>query len=639
MALVIIGTILALISITYGIFLLVQCKRDRRGNLIPKFKLIGLNALLSFIGFMLLGFGIVTLKEAVLEWYEIVDFVLGHLLFYAAIFLLISTYFIYFHVELKDRLFRKYVYQIMLYSIIPLVLGGWLLAQGWANHLVYPLVKGISLNPFGVVRSGSFQGISFYAVFILIGALVVLKITDYKLYKQYGKHGIVDLVFIVGLLSGIIGGRLFYVLGELDQYIGRPFVEWIAVWEGGITILGGILGGAVGGVICFLIQHRNRYNIWLVADIAIPAIFLAQAIGRWGNFFNIEVYGHPISIEGLWFVPRFIQLQYDVAGPGAASGMMYMPLFLIEGLLNVAGYFIITLVIKRIFRKYYKFGDLAFLYVVFYGIIRACLEPIRDTAYIMGGDNIGFTWSSLWAYGYILVGILGIVGNHLIRRFILKEKAMNQRYKVLIFDMDGTIANTDQMINVTYRTLYKKYRPDFEPTDDYLLTFSGPATEETLKREFPGQDQKDMFNEYLKVSKENYEKTITLYENQLEVLKTLKQQGYKLAIDTNKETSLTKYTLELFKMETLFDFVVGLNDVKHIKPNPEGVDKIIQHFGVKPSEVLFVGDTKYDYLTSKNAGIDCALFIFRGKDDPAREINSRYHYDSFDGLLKGLSRE
>ena len=155
-----------------------------------------------------------------------------------------------------------------------------------------------------------------------------------------------------------------------------------AIWEGGLTILGGAITGIVVGVAWFLWRNKG-YNIWLAIDIIVPTILVAQAVGRWGNFFNCEVHGIAMSSEYWKWLPKFILFnsQYSSVSGFAEAGQIYVPLFFIEFVANLLGYFVLAHLFGVKLRKYTQLGDLAFGYVMWYGMTRVLMEPLRDIIY------------------------------------------------------------------------------------------------------------------------------------------------------------------------------------------------------------------------------------------------------------------
>ena len=152
-----------------------------------------------------------------------------------------------------------------------------------------------------LIRIGSLS-ISWYSVCILIGVLVAgtLFLFECKKYE-------IDLNFATNLIFwtvifGIIGARLYYVIFNLDYYLSEP-LEILKVWNGGLAIHGGILVGLI-----FIIFYTKKYKVRTlkVTDMVVVGLIIAQAIGRWGNFFNQEAHGPEttrIALENMKIVP------------------------------------------------------------------------------------------------------------------------------------------------------------------------------------------------------------------------------------------------------------------------------------------------------------------------------------------------
>lgn len=181
------------------------------------------------------------------------------------------------------------------------------------------------------------------------------------------------------------------------------------------------------------------------------------------------------------------------------------------------------------------------------------------------------------------------------------------KYQVLLFDLDGTLCDTDEMIVQTMHSIYQDYKPVKIRTREELYYFSGPPIRDTLANEFPDQDPEHMYDVFKKVSEGFYEKCVTAYKDEVEVLTMLKNKGYRLGVVTNKGRPLTIYSLELCNILPLFDVIVSADDVKIPKPDPEGVYKALKELGVSKEEALYIGDNDIDYVTATNAGLDTML--------------------------------
>ena len=351
--------------------------------------------------------------------------VFGMGFFFLSLGALIANFFVhYYKIDLvKEQ--AIWITRLMFLSIAGVLISFLILAEGVADFLTYPLPNGIAINDNGItitsVARPSPGGlhITFYGVVIVLGAYVAYLISDHKMYQKFGEHGIFDSTLLVAFPAGIIGARIGYVIGNWngDTSGGINFSQEVAngnigsifaIWNGGLTILGGAIGGILVGALFFYWKHRSIGALTAV-DVAVPTILWGQILGRWGNFFNKEVYGAAVPASSMSFLPTWIANQMDAGG-----GNIYVPLFLIEGLLNVAGYFIIVYAIGKLLKKWLVRGDLGGCYLIWYGVVRLILEPLRDPSYNMGTDG---NWSIIWAIIYIVAGALFILGLHLFDYF------------------------------------------------------------------------------------------------------------------------------------------------------------------------------------------------------------------------------
>ena len=280
--------------------------------------------------------------------------------------------------------------------IFPVAIGLYLGLEAIEPALQYPLPKGIPFaNPV----------VTFYAVFILSGAFLAYTVADYSFVKLGKKKGFVEDVFIIAFPAGILGARLWYVWGQWSlEFADQPLWKIFAIWEGGLAIMGGALGGALAGVIYVLLKRKD-INIIQAIDIGVPTILLAQAIGRWGNFFNQEVYGAIADVNQWMWLPTFIREQMTI------NGSFRVPLFFIESMINLTGFFVIRYGVGRGLQRLIQPGDQALMYLVWYGLTRGIMEPLRNPLYNMG--NAG-DWSLIWGWVFFATGLLAILLNHLV---------------------------------------------------------------------------------------------------------------------------------------------------------------------------------------------------------------------------------
>ena len=221
-----------------------------------------------------------------------------------------------------------------------------------------------SFNIFGLT-------ITFYALFILLGVVVAYIVINKQAKKEKLSSRFMDDIIFYGLLCGILGARIYYVLFNLNYYL-NDLSEIYKVWHGGLAIHGGILAGAL---FVFLYCKRNSISFIKITDIVLPGVLIAQAIGRWGNFFNQEAYGMMVSKELLQklLIPKFIINGMYI------DGNYYLPTFFIESILCLIG-FILILILRN---KINKTGFVTSFYLIWYGIIRFIIEIFRTDSLML----------------------------------------------------------------------------------------------------------------------------------------------------------------------------------------------------------------------------------------------------------------
>lgn len=355
-------------------------------------------------------------------------------LFFSAFSLLWGCFYLYFYcpktIDKQKKLFKI----AMITSIFISVIGALWNLESVAEYLSYPLASGFSINGNGIQlftpqnqHDGTHSGglaISWYGVIIVFAAICAYWISDHRMYKKYGRHGILESTFLIAFPAGILGARIWYVVGNWERDgFNTNFWKVFEIWNGGLTILGGAVAGILAGAL-WVIFRRKYVDLRFAIDMVIPCILLSQAIGRWGNFFNLEVYGNVVSTSGGWaWVPSWIQQQMgffasakDIpqgldpslySGLQLASGYMNAPLFLVESLFNIGGFLIISYVVPLLWKKHRAPGVNLGLYLLWYGIVRIIMEPMRNTNFMMGNTN---NWSIINAGIYIGLGVLFIAG-------------------------------------------------------------------------------------------------------------------------------------------------------------------------------------------------------------------------------------
>ena len=333
--------------------------------------------------------------------------IVGSFFFATILLAFVLSFVIHFYKLNPAKYNHKISFLVVVFSGVLSFITLFMMLDGFVylDIITFPLLSKIYFN----VETG--QGIAFYALFILAGALLSLALSDHEMYKKYKRHGMLESVFYVAFPAGIVGARIWFVIGDWYRFADNP-IRMFYIWEGGLAIMGGAILGIIAGVL-FVKYKKKEINILFAADVIVPTILLAQAVGRWGNFFNQEVYGAALpNLDAYFFLPAFVKENMFI------EGSYRVPLFFIESMTNIAGYFAIRYGIGHGLKKYRQPLDMAFSYLIWYGLTRVIMEPLRDSTYNMGTDG---QWSYIWGYVMMAGGILLIVGNHIYNHYQAKK--------------------------------------------------------------------------------------------------------------------------------------------------------------------------------------------------------------------------
>ncbi len=225
--------------------------------------------------------------------------------------------------------------------------------------------------PTGVVHIGPVP-LRAYAVCILLGVVVAVVIGERRFVARGGRRGAVADLAAVAVPFGLLGARIYHVATSFELYRHHP-VDALYVWHGGLGIPGGILGGVLAGLV---VCRRRGISPGAFADAIAPGVAVAQAIGRFGNWFNQELFGRPTTLP--W------GLKIDSANPDAVPGAVaYHPTFLYESLWDLG----VAALVLWADRRFRLGGGRAFaLYLAAYAVGRAWIEALRiDDAHRLFG--------------------------------------------------------------------------------------------------------------------------------------------------------------------------------------------------------------------------------------------------------------
>jgi len=204
-------------------------------------------------------------------------------------------------------------------------------------------------------------------------------------------------ITIIVVPAAVIGARLYYVLfsGRLDYYLNNP-LEILATWHGGLAVHGGLIAGITAG---YFYVRKYRLGFWKMADLLAPSIALGQSIGRWGNFFNQEAHGGPVSLDFISRFPDFIQRGMLI------NGQYYHPTFLYESLWDFA-VFLLLILLRR--KEAVKTGDTFLGYLILYSTGRFFIEGLRTDSLMLGPFRV----AQLVSLAAIVTAVFLIIRSH-----------------------------------------------------------------------------------------------------------------------------------------------------------------------------------------------------------------------------------
>ena len=254
----------------------------------------------------------------------------------------------------------------------------------------------------------------YYGLFIALGIAVATWLTGRELARKgYDSAMALDALFFV-VPFGFIGARIYHVLTDYQLYSEDPFPGVFEVWNGGLGIYGAVIGGLLG-ILAFVAVARTsfyerlfgktyRISPLAFADTIAPGLILAQAIGRWGNYFNQELFGRPSTL------PWAIEIAPENRPQGFRGETAFHPTFLYESIWNVLVCLFLLFVARR-FADRLKNGDIFLLYVSLYSVGRVFVEALRiDRAFIIGDFRGNLFVASILALTFALLFLLRHAG-------------------------------------------------------------------------------------------------------------------------------------------------------------------------------------------------------------------------------------
>ena len=241
-----------------------------------------------------------------------------------------------------------------------------------------PEISFIELGPFRV---------HFYALFILSGIILALLLTESRLRARGAQAGVALDISLWAIPFGIVGGRFFHVITHPNDYFfaGADLLAVFRIWVGGLAIYGALIFGSLGA---FIGARQLGVKFTSYLDAVAPGVLLAQAVGRWGNYFNNELFGLPTDLP--WGLE--ISSSNPAYPAGLPEGVLFHPTFLYESIWSLVG---VALLLAADRRFSLRWGKMLGLYLIYYSVGRVWIEAIRiDPSEIIAGLRINI-WSAI----------------------------------------------------------------------------------------------------------------------------------------------------------------------------------------------------------------------------------------------------
>jgi phosphatidylglycerol:prolipoprotein diacylglycerol transferase len=242
--------------------------------------------------------------------------------------------------------------------------------------------------------------IMWYGILIALGVIAALTLSEYICKINDTSFDEVINIFLFAFPAGVIGARLYYVAFQFDYYKDN-LGDILNIRQGGLAIHGGIIFSMLT---VFIYTRIKKESFLKFADTAAPCIVLAQSIGRWGNFFNSEAHGGPVSLSFIQKFPEFIQKGMYI------GGVYYQPTFLYESIWDFSVCIVLIFLIRRKPRK----GTVIAAYVGLYSLGRFFIEGLRTDSLMFGNIRVA-QLVSLLGISICIIGMVLIYKDKLFR--------------------------------------------------------------------------------------------------------------------------------------------------------------------------------------------------------------------------------
>lgn len=391
--------------------------------------------------------------------------------------------------------------------------------------------------------------IKWYAITLVLGCILGFLFLSETMKKHGYKQAKADDIFVLVLIATILGGRVAWIFENLKNY---SMYAWyvFALWDGGIDILGSFI---LVSILMKIYCRRHHLSFRRTMDLVALSSVIALGVAR---------IGRALEVSGVWMciafnIVEFILMYYGSRFfPVQKRGDAMSLLFMLTG-------------IERLMAMVFHWDPLAI------GNMWLCVIV----------EIIGLFW---WLYSH----------------YADKQKP------VVLFDFDGTIMDSEQMVIGCFAYLFQKYRTIDEFTKEIQKEVFGPPLRDELKKLFPQQDTDLLMKEYQEFQKSLPGKHLVQpMPHMVEVLKELKQRGYITGIVTSRLSESCETWLEDLELEEYFKTITGTERYRHAKPMPDGIVAACEELNTGHDSVVYVGDNVSDVLAGKNAGVYTVAYV------------------------------
>ena len=220
-----------------------------------------------------------------------------------------------------------------------------------------------------------FGSLPWYGALIVCGVIAAIALCTHEEQRlQLKADTVIDLAFWA-IPLGLVSARVYYVTFNWEIFADDP-LSALRIWEGGIAIYGAVIGGLVG---VLLFAHKRKLNPFLLTDMIAPGLSLAQGIGRWGNYFNMEAYGREIVDPAWQFFPIGVQI------PSADGYTWHMATFFYESCWDIAVFLVLWFIVRK---RHTKTGSVTLWYLLLYGMGRFFIEGLRMDSLMSGSIRV-----------------------------------------------------------------------------------------------------------------------------------------------------------------------------------------------------------------------------------------------------------